>query len=536
MNQIESRSFSSSHILIGISLFIVLITCLSIVFAPGILSSFFTGPDGLMWLRPFLIFMGSFFVLYSLFPLINRNFEFKGEKFIGGACLVFFLGLFLFVGIQRFTSGLRLIEAYNEVMNIRISQGQSIYPDPETAPMGVIYTPFFFMVSGLFHKLLPDGFGYGRIVCILSTLGTAFFVFKISLQRKSETTSAIWASALFFATNSIMATIYDQSFVDSLLMLVICITLSFFLQNSLKGDMLALFFTGLACFTKQTGIYSFIVVLIFLIISRRKLWVFSPLIFWGAVAGTLILITKGWAYTYLVTYPLGHGFRNLPPSAIMSKFFLWQAPLWIGVIWGILQNRQKRFLFFFLSILLTSLFGVFKVGGWFNALVPIEPLLCIVAADTLRHRKLLLICQLILGVYNPFTAVYPWTTIRYADKEIVALARNADGEVWLPMDSYLYKSTDKKEWDNICALFGPGWSGYPPPERLIKALDYKKFHLIIIRKSSMTLFRLFHPKIKQLIKQNYMLEETEQLNIYRRIESNERFVRNEQGVLSLFDL
>jgi hypothetical protein len=465
--------------------------------------------------------MGFIFTLYGLLPFFFEEIDYTKESYFAGACLLFFAGLFLFVGIQRFTSGLRLIEAYNEVLSIRFSNGESIYPDPETAPMGTIYTPFFFIISGILHKTLPAGFAYGRLISIVSTLATSFLVYRIAVLRKCSVINAIWASAVFFATYSLVKTMYDQSFADSLLMLCTCTTLYYFLLNTPKGDMYALFFAGLSCFTKQTALYPFIVVFICILISRRKLWVFSPLILWGFIAGMLILITKGWAYTYLVTYPLGHGFRALPPPNILNRFFLWQFPLWVCVLWGVIKKYESRFLFFFLAVLVAALFGVFKVGGWFNALLPIEPLLCIAAADLLRRRYLLLLCQLLLGIYNPFAAIYPWGTIRNPDREIVSLAKDVKGEVWLPIDTYLYKLAEKREWDNICALFGPGLSGYPPPERLINALKKKTFDLIIIRETSTTLYRLFHPKIKQLIEENYDLEKTKTLRIYRRIKTDD---------------
>ncbi len=501
---------------IGITLFIILITIISSIFGPTYLSSFFEGEDKTLWLRPFLIWMGFLFMLYTLLPFFIKEINLTSESYLAGVCLLFFAGLMTFVSIQRFTSGCRLIETYNEIISIRFSQGGNIYHDPESGAMGTIYTPFFIILNGLLHRVLPDGFAYGRLISLFSSIGTSYIVYKIIRQRKGEKEVGIWASALFFVTYSIMMEMYDHCFADSLLMLCLCITLYFFLLNTPSGDRYSLFFGGLACFTKQTAIYPFLFILIFIIFSRRKIMVYYPLIFWGIIATVLITVTKGWAITYLITYPMGHGYRMFPPPEILRNFFLFQTPLWIGAFYGIFHKKQNRFLFFFLAVLVASLFGVFKIGGWFNALFPIEPLLCIAGADLLKNKKLLLICQLILGLYNPFNTLYPWASIRDIDQKIITLASNAKGEIWIPMDSYLYESVDKKEWDNICALFGPSWSGYDPPQRLIQALQQKTFELILIRKNSMMLFKLFDPQIKDLIKENYQKEETGKLVVYRR--------------------
>ena len=126
----------------------------------------------------------------------------------------------------------------------------------------------------------------------------------------------------------------------------------------------------------------------------------------------------------------------------------------------------------------------------------------------------MLVCQLIIGIYNPFTALYPYKTIRDADSEIVNLANSTQGDVWLPMETYLYSRTNKEEWDNFCALFGPVWAGLPTPQRLLNALDQRKFDMILMRKNSTDLFRYFQPGVRELIKQGYHYKEKEGVVIY----------------------
>ena len=501
-----------------VSILLFSATIISSLLAPQILSPLFDGPDGVRWVAPFLLLMGIFATIYCLFPLFFKKISFNTELFWVGAIIVFFAGILIFVSIQRFSSGLRYIETYNEIMGIRLSQCRSIYPDPEQGPVGTVYTPFFFILCSLFHRFLPAGFAYGRLISLASVLLTALFVYRIVRLRGGAVIAGAFASVVFFSTYSPLDKLYDQSCVDTLLMFLTCVTLFFFLKKTPRGDMAALFFAGLACFTKQSAIYPFLVVLIFILLSRRKLWVYNPLIFWAVIAGVLILITKGWAYTYLVLYPARHGFRELPPSFLIHRFFVLQILLWIGVIYGVIKQRENRFFIYSLAVLAAALFGIFKSGGGIHPLFPVEPLLCIIATDLLNRYKILLICQLILGIYNPFTALYPFTTIRDVDKEIVTLANNAQGDIWLPTETYLYIRTGKKEWDNFCALFGPVWAGKSTPQRLLNALEQKKFDLILMRKNSTDLFRYFQPTVRELVKQGYKSEIREGLVIYKRAE------------------
>jgi|GEM_PF-3337590 len=513
----KNNSFlNDNHIQIFIPAIIIIFTAFGFCYAPKFLHPLFNGPDGTRWISPFLLMMGTLAGIYCLIPAFNKKISFISERFIAGAVVLFFTGMLLFVTVQRFSSGLRYLETYNEIMAIRLAQGVSMYPNPETAPVGSVYTPFFFIVCSIFHKLLPAGYGYGRLISFISVLLTALFVHKIVRQRNGSKAAGVWGAAVFLSTYAPLAMLYDQSCVDTLLMFLTVLCLFFFLKNRPLDDLYALMWGGLACFTKQSAAYPFMVILIFLIISRRKLWVYSPLVFWAGVAAILLFITNGWAYTYLVAYPAGHGFRDFPPSYLLYRFFMLQTLLWIALIYMIIKQRQARFFAYSLAVLVASFFGIYKSGGGLHPFFPFEPLLCIAAVPLLMRYKIVLACQLLLGLYNPFKAIYPWATIRNPDKEIVAMTKAAQGEVWLPTETYLYSRTEKKEWDNFCALFGPVWAGKNPPQRLLEALEQKKFELILMRKNSTDLFRLFHPAIIDLIKKQYIREETETLVIYRR--------------------
>jgi hypothetical protein len=281
--------------------------------------------------------------------------------------------------------------------------------------------------------------------------------------------------------------------------------------------MIALFFAGLACFSKQSGLLVFLVVIAFCLGARRKWWVYSPLIFWGGVAVFLVVATHGWALEYLIRYPSAHGFRLALPNEIVIRFFGFQILLWISLFTFFVNNRkERRFTIFILAVIISSLAGIVKNGGYFSSLFPVEPLLCIAGARWLYSRKILLACQLLLGLYNPFHALYPWYSYHRADDTIVEIARQASGDVWIPMESYLYPRTGKNEWDNFCAHITLLWSGVPAPKRLLDALAAGRFEYILIRKNSMEKFNLFDPGILRLISGNYVLNRDGEVVVFTR--------------------
>ncbi len=491
-------------------------TILTTFFLPPVLRPLFNGPEGIRWVAPFFLLMGTLATIYCFYMLSYKKVSLMSEYFLAGAVVTFFIGIITFIALQRFSSGLRYIETYNEIMAIRFSQVKCIYPDPELGPVGTVYTPFFFILTGIFHSFLPAGFGYGRLVSLAALLVTVYFVFRIVVLRGNSQNAGLWTSAVFLATYFPMDALYDQSGVDTLQMCLTCITLFFFLKDTPRDDMLALLLGGLACFTKQSAVYPFIIVLITVAVKRRTLWTYSPLLFWAAIGGLLIMITKGWAITYLITYPAKHGLRTVPPLFLLHRFFLLQLLLWGCVMYTGIKHWEHRFHIFFLAVVAASISGIYKSGGGIHPLFPTEPLLCIAAASIFYRYKIILVFQLLLGLNNPFTALYPWKTIHDADQQIVEMANKTPGEVWLPMDTYLYSRTEKTEWDNFCALFGPIWSGHPPPKRLITALEEKRFDLILIRKNSTDLYRFLHPDIRSLITQNYIRKDSETVVIYTR--------------------
>ena len=122
MSDLPNRSiaelFNQNRFPFLLSFLLFIATILSPLFAPNILRPLFDGPDGTRWIAPFFLLMGVLATIYSLFPVFFKEVSYKSELFWAGAVVVFFAGLLIFVSVQRFTSGLRYLETYNEIMGI----------------------------------------------------------------------------------------------------------------------------------------------------------------------------------------------------------------------------------------------------------------------------------------------------------------------------------------------------------------------------------------------------------------------------------
>jgi hypothetical protein len=312
-----------------------------------------------------------------------------------------------------------------------------------------------------------------------------------------------------------MDTFYDIAMIDPFLTCLYTAALYFFLKKTCTGDFLSTTIMLVACFTKQTAVLPCFAVIVFSIFSKRRMWIFSPI----AVAVTsgivMLYATDGTAWSYLVKLPSLHGWVHLNSQDYLLKKAVTQLPLIASFVIGMILLRDIRFVAFVTTICLSSISGLLHAGGWLNVLIPFEAMLCIGAASAVKKVKLLLILQILLGLFNPFTAIYPWATIRNIDMRAVQMAKQTPGDVWFPVESELAVKAGKPEWDNVIALGCLTWAKVEPPRRLIKAIQDKRFDLILIRASQLTSFEISDPEIRYCVSEHYNLELIDGLAIFR---------------------
>jgi hypothetical protein len=481
---------------------------------PPVVSPLFSGPDGVRWVAPFILWMGAVGALYLLFvPWTRRHFGGKEAVWLTGAVCALG-GILVFVAAQRLSSGMRELEAFHEAGCLRVATGVGLYTDGVDAPQGTYYTPGLYLLGGLIAWLVPGLVGYSRIVSLTATSATVWLVYSIAQKRLHSRLSGLWAAALFLATYPVMGRMYDWGLIDPLLMCVLASCAYFLVDDTARGDLAALWLAGLACLVKQPAAIPFAVVLGTVVASKRPAWVYSPLLFWAIVAAAMILGTQGRAWTYLAASPLSHSLRPLPSKESMFRLFVVQMPLWVLAVVSWRRRSNLRFEIFAGSVFLACLLGAWKVGGWINTVFPFEPLLCVAAAGFGGRWRLLGIAQMALGFYNPFATLYPWATVRVPDRLAMALARQVAGDVWFPAQPYLSVLSRKPMWEDFAVLETLGDGGMPPPARLVSALERKRFDLVIIREGGDFWLMGMHPIIEGLLQRNYVVRRQGHLLVY----------------------
>lgn len=438
------------------------------------------------------------------------------EAMIVFGIAIFFVALFLFVGAQRITSGFRVYENYNATMIARVIHGGRLYPDPEISPVGALYAPLYFFLSAALAKIIPLGAQTGRLLSLGATLGTGIIIFSLVRQRTGRAAPAFWSAAFFFGSFGILLHQYDVPSSDPLLMMLTAATLFFLLRRTSLGDAAALFCAGCACFTKQTGLPMCVVTFGLVVAARRQAWVYLPVLFWTAAGLLLLLITHGRAWEYLVLYPVHHAWKDLPDRRLLVHFFFQLLPLWgLFLLFAFRKPRDIRLLLFAGAVLFSSISGIWKGGGGASALFPFMPILC--AGAIVRHpaARIIALAQLVICVYNPFGALYPWSTFRDLDRQAVAVAKSINGEVWFPSEGYLAYEAGKREWDHFGAIESRCWGGYPPPQRLIDVLREKRIKAIILKEEGFEVFRRLPGEIVSAVDQGYLPEAADRLIIYR---------------------
>lgn len=446
----------------------------------------------------------------------------RARRFSREACALILVSLAMagciaFIAVQRLSSGIREFESFNAIMGMRAAQGVPLYPDPRQQPLGTIYTPFYFLLGGALHAALPDPWGWERLVSLAAALLSAWYAYSISRRLGAGREGGLWSAALFLATYAVMECRYDEITPNPLLMCVSVAAVDSLLRRTPAGDGMALFLAGLACFTKQSAILEFIVILVTVLIQGRptvaRLW---PLAFWAAAGIVLLYATGGRAWDYLVTYVGGHPMRPWPDAYCLKSFFILQAPLWVCFLHGAVKRRDPRFLMAFAAVTLSGILGLWKVGGWISALFPAEPLLC-AAAGIIPGRipRALALAQLAIGIYNPFAPLFPWATFRDVDRLEISVARATRGEVWLPVESYLAATAGKPEWDHFGALESYCWGRRGAPERLVSALRERRFGAILMRRDGHLAFRGLPEALLEEVDANYAPQEHSGLVVYR---------------------
>jgi hypothetical protein len=342
-------------------------------------------------------------------------------------------------------------------MTERLKTGQSIYVEPSTSYIPLIYPPLHFVVAAsvtaAFSSL--DGFVGMRLVSLASTVATAVLLGAQMWRSGLVLRRVVIFTGLFFAFYGRFQYWHDSSRVDSLFVLLIfaalvCLVEGQRWQSALAAGVLA----GLAAVTKQPAIPLFLGAALVLGLGWRQwrraaLAAITLAVTAVAVLALLGELTNRWLYYYLWTVPashpllasnLGRGLRFM--LLTMPLFLLWvylvlRAPRAAGTgetVPARPADSARRWAWLFVVATVVMLAMRAKVGASVNFFLPLIPLgimAMVTAEGRLRLREPLLLVQFAILAYNPVTAV-PRADDWKAGFELLTLLRNVPGDVLLP--------------------------------------------------------------------------------------------------------
>jgi hypothetical protein len=315
--------------------------------------------------------------------------------------------LFLFIALGRlfYPLALESMEGGTFVWVMQAFRTGVVYPtaNPDYIPYN--YTALHVYVSLLFSWLAGGpSFTLLRIISILSTLGTAYFVGR-SLSEKSDPGKILIGAGLYLATYFPLYTWYDVGRVDQLATFF-AVVASFLVWRGRNGLWFFLggMFIGLAFVTKQVYITIAVSVLLYLLARDIKsiLFALGGLFVGGFGVYWLIDIANqgnSWLYCFEIPshFPVGTQPIKL---FVLLKHLTMMAPLFIFALWQLLREikpGKKGWLRSLLSnhfamiFIWTLIFGVvfnMNPGAAANTLMIFVPFLVIMAGRWLLGTSL----------------------------------------------------------------------------------------------------------------------------------------------------
>lgn len=261
----------------------------------------------------------------------------------------------------------------------RVLAGEALYVAPSFEHVCFLYHPLFFYLAGLFGLVLGEGYVALRLVSLLASLATLFFVFRL-VRRDGSREGAWLAVGLCLAGFSLTGCYADVGRIDPLfcgLLLAGVDTLR------AAGSRRALWAAGtlfvLAWLTKQTALVILpLVVFGYAALGWRRAGLFGLAV--AAASGLSVwlldLLHDGWFFFYTVELPRTHG---ILPQAWLGYWTQDVLPLLAALVLGVLGlwrggAPRRPVLWFHAAWILAAILGSYgsrlHIGGAENVLFP----------------------------------------------------------------------------------------------------------------------------------------------------------------------
>ena len=379
----------------------------------------------------------------------------------------------------------------------RLIDGESLYVAPSADYVPFLYGPLYFQVSAWTAALVGEGFVPLRLVSIAATVATWALLFALVRGRTGRAAPAIAAVGIYAAGYVVVDTWYDISRADSLFVALTTATmLALDRTRGPRGALAAAALLTLAYLAKQTALLLAPPFAIALAIRTPRAGLWFALAFaglWGATNAALSAVTDGWYWFYTWTLPREHEYVTAPLWTFWRHDLM---PLWpalaVALFWavrGLLDPATRRATLadgaIGLGLLLAALSSRMHVGGAINVVMPAILSLAWLAGLAWPHGRTagsrlalvpaaLVVLQL-AGAWVEFGTTddphrprlfqparyVPDAADRAAGERLVAILREADGEVLVPFHGYLPRMAGKRGSAHAMALLDVQRSGAP---------------------------------------------------------------------------
>ena len=136
----------------------------------------------------------------------------------------------------------------------RAARGQPVYPRPQAEYIPLTYMPLYYYLAAPFYLLFGDSFFGPRLLSVLATLGSAFWIGRITLRETGSGPAAALGAAFFCGSFRVMDAALFTVHPDALLLFWVLTGYWFWAYGtSRRDDVIWLLCFTCAFWTKQSG-------------------------------------------------------------------------------------------------------------------------------------------------------------------------------------------------------------------------------------------------------------------------------------------
>jgi len=401
-------------------------------------------------------------------------------RLLDGLCVLLalvFIASFLMVAMGSFNYpfGLEWMEGHSIDIIQRIRNGLPIYTPPSLEYVPFIYTPYYFYLSALVSFATGVDFIAGRLVSIISTLGTALILYQWIKREGGSWKIGVITAGLYFATYKLSGRWFDVARIDSLYNLLLLGGLYvFYFYRGFNNALIAAAILSVAFFTKQLTLITVMLPLIGGIMLDKKhalqtLGLFLSIVFLGTAIANVI--TDGWFVFYVFEVPAGHGLEeriiiDFWQKDIARSFACQLAVMTMAILYCRTAEQKKMLWYCALAIGVVGAVYASRLhwGGWLNVLMPMHMIFALLAGRALVSLKnyadkalmpvaVLLLCfQFFTQLYLPGPLIPSEESVRQGKLFLEEIA-NIPGDIFTSEIQFVQTRVGKKSYTYGMAAF-----------------------------------------------------------------------------------